>query len=344
MNASILANIYTMITFPPIRINLTNICNQACPFCFASTEMKTNTIKYLSLKDLRTVINLSGKAGIRTAQLLGGEPTLHPKLPQVLRELLRSFYSVRVFTNGIFPAGVESAIKLYGKRIGLTVNIATPGFVFNPKIRHQVLENTKRLCKTNPVALSLVSTFLTPDYQRIIDLIDFKLLNRVDILLSLSLPEAHTINTYTLEQFPQIGDGIASCVHYLRERGYQGEVSLTNSGLRPCMFRKPTTKYLREQGFETDKTTCHTDEDLFTVSFDQELSSYKCYPLSTDKHLTINQKSDFRNLQKRYAKLIRKSEHQLVLPGCKTCPFFGFAKNQCSGPCLGFRINALKQI
>jgi len=304
--------------------------------------MKTNTTKYLSLKDLRTIIHLSKESGIRTAQLLGGEPTLHPKLSQVLKEILGSFYSVRIFTNGIFSAEVESVIKLYGKRVGLTVNIATPGFVFNPKIRQQVLENTQRLHKTNPVALSLVSTFLTNDYQKIIDLISPELLNQVDILLSLSLPEAHTVNTYRLEQFPQIGDGIARCVRFLREKGYRGEVSLTNSGLRPCMFGKTTMNYLRDQGFETDKTTCHTDEDLFTISFDKELSSYKCYPLSTDKHLAIDQKSDFRQLQKRYTKLVRENEHQYILPGCKTCPFFGFAKNQCSGPCLGFRINALE--
>jgi|GEM_PF-998864 len=331
-----------MILFPPLRISITNVCNQSCPFCFASTEMKTNNVKFISLTDIKTICKLSKKAGFKNAQLLGGEPTIHPQFSQLLELVLKTFYSIRIFSNGIFSEEVAQTIKSYTKRVGITFNIATPGFVFQPQVRSKVTENIKRLTQSNPVAISIVSTFLGDDYLKIIDLIDKELYDRVTVMLSLNLPEAYGINPYTIEQFPKIGQGIVKCVKYLQQQKIGRKLSFTNSGLRPCMFKKEELAYLKRFDLSLEQYTCHDDEDLFTISFNQKLSSYKCYPTSTREQLPINKKTDLEIIKNKYLKITRDNERKYTLPYCQSCPFYGFAKNQCSGPCMGFRINALK--
>jgi len=329
--------------FPAIKINLTNICNQSCPFCFASTEMKTNQEKYLSLKNFTTICQLSNQAKIHSAHLLGGEPTLHPELKDLLKAAMNTYYSLRIFTNGIFSKEVANLIKFYNKRIGLTFNVSTPGFIFNPQTRTKVAANINRLKQTNPVAISLVSSFIGDDYLTILELLQKqKVFPKVTILLALNLPEAGSINPYTIEQFPKIGIGIMKCLTWLKENGYRNTVSFTNSGFRPCMFNKQQEIALAKLGIKIAKV-CHDDNDWFTVSFDRTLSSYRCYPLSTRDHLVITKDSDFGEIQRQFQKIFKTYEKQYVLPYCRSCPCFGFKKNQCSGPCLGFRINAINK-
>jgi MoaA/NifB/PqqE/SkfB family radical SAM enzyme len=326
--------------FPAIKINLTNICNQSCPFCFASTEMKTNQEKYLSLQNFKTICQLSNQAKIRSAHLLGGEPTLHPELKDLLKAAMSTYYSIRIFTNGIFSKEVADLVKLYNKRVGLTFNVSTPGFVFNPQTRTKVADNINLLKETNPVAISLVSSFIGDDYLTILKLIQkHKIFSKVTILLALNLPEAGSHNPYTIEQFPKIGAGVIKCLTWLRKNGYHNKISFTNSGFRPCMFNKQQGAILAKLGIKIAKV-CHDDNDWFTVSFDKTLSSYRCYPLSTKDHLVINENSDFQVMQQQFRKIFKIYEKQYVLTYCRSCPFFGFKKNQCSGPCMGFRMNA----
>ena len=48
-------------------------------------------------------------------------------------------------------------------------------------------------------------------------------------------------------------------------------------------------------------------------------------------------------LREKYTNLELEYRHTYVLPECKKCPLFGYEKGQCNGPCLSFRMNALRK-
>lgn len=84
-------------------IDLTNVCNYHCPLCFAgdgdrqlSYFLSVDTVR----KMLDALLRRSG-ARCRNIQFSGGEPTLHPEFPQILR-LAREmgFTHIQVATNG----------------------------------------------------------------------------------------------------------------------------------------------------------------------------------------------------------------------------------------------------
>jgi MoaA/NifB/PqqE/SkfB family radical SAM enzyme len=53
----------------------------------------------MTTDDWRRVIDEATEMGVRTVQFIGGEPTLHPALPELIRHALSRALAVEVFTN-----------------------------------------------------------------------------------------------------------------------------------------------------------------------------------------------------------------------------------------------------
>jgi uncharacterized radical SAM superfamily Fe-S cluster-containing enzyme len=84
-------------------IDLTNVCNYQCPLCFAGNGDR-HLSYFLSVDTVRKMLDaLLRRSGARcrNIQFSGGEPTLHPEFPQILR-LAREmgFTHIQVATNG----------------------------------------------------------------------------------------------------------------------------------------------------------------------------------------------------------------------------------------------------
>ena len=84
-------------------IDLTNSCNYHCPLCFAESGTRDHSY-FLSMDVVRKMLeSLLKKPSIpcRNVQFSGGEPTLHPEFPEILR-LARTmgFTHIQVATNG----------------------------------------------------------------------------------------------------------------------------------------------------------------------------------------------------------------------------------------------------
>ena len=75
-----------------LNIDITNACNIACEFC---RVIPGDT--FLTYKAAIALINKHSKAKI--IGIGGGEPTLHPRLPDILREIIRQKKIVALSTN-----------------------------------------------------------------------------------------------------------------------------------------------------------------------------------------------------------------------------------------------------
>ena len=83
-------------------IDLTNRCNFTCPLCFADAKSEGDYY-FLDTKLVRKMLQslLSRPVPCRHIQFSGGEPTLHPEFPRILRAARDlGFDHIQVATNG----------------------------------------------------------------------------------------------------------------------------------------------------------------------------------------------------------------------------------------------------
>lgn len=84
-----------------LSIVTTNKCQKRCTYCINSeTDMRSELPIDLSIKNIKELVN---KYGIKEAILLGGEPTLHSKIFDLIKKLRieSGLKFVRLTTNGI---------------------------------------------------------------------------------------------------------------------------------------------------------------------------------------------------------------------------------------------------
>lgn len=92
-----------------VKVELTRKCNYHCHFCFNSNLPSTG--KALPTSDAKKIIQKIASEGIEKLRFTGGEPLLHPKLPELM---------------------------LFAKQQGLQVMLNTNGSLFNAKNIHKI--------------------------------------------------------------------------------------------------------------------------------------------------------------------------------------------------------------
>lgn len=79
-------------------LELTGRCQLACRHCYADSS-PAGTHGSMSSADWVRVIDEAAEWGVRAVQFIGGEPTLHPALPELINHALSRALAVEVFTN-----------------------------------------------------------------------------------------------------------------------------------------------------------------------------------------------------------------------------------------------------
>ncbi|WP_147944533.1 radical SAM protein [Microbispora sp. CSR-4] len=81
-----------------LALELTGRCQLACTHCYADSS-PTGSHGTMTAEDWHRVITQGAALGVRQAQFIGGEPTLHPHFAELLTHTLEAGVSVEVFTN-----------------------------------------------------------------------------------------------------------------------------------------------------------------------------------------------------------------------------------------------------
>ncbi len=84
-----------------LSLELTDRCNLNCIHCYADSSPHVPLYDGMRLADWKIVLRESSELGCRVVQFIGGEPTLHPDLPELIgysRSL--GYQVVEVFSNG----------------------------------------------------------------------------------------------------------------------------------------------------------------------------------------------------------------------------------------------------
>lgn len=86
-----------------LELHVTHACNLACESCSHYSDHQHSGNLDLEKAD-RWMTAWSGRFGVRQFNLLGGEPTIHPRLPEFIPLVRRHWPSahIRIVTNGFF--------------------------------------------------------------------------------------------------------------------------------------------------------------------------------------------------------------------------------------------------
>ena len=108
-----------------LRMSVTQRCNLRCIYCHAEGERSPDA--EISLGDIREVLRVAAKLGMRSVKFTGGEPLLREDILDIVRAVPKGMES-SMTTNGILLAGCAEGLKAAGlSRINISLDSLDPG-------------------------------------------------------------------------------------------------------------------------------------------------------------------------------------------------------------------------
>ncbi|MCU0600172.1 MAG: radical SAM protein [Desulfobacterales bacterium] len=80
-------------------------CNQSCSICFNRHLTLTDDV---TISDFGRMVSIIKNLGIPGMDILGGEPTLHPDLPELMDLVSRSGVKVSIRGNGTHQLSIHN--------------------------------------------------------------------------------------------------------------------------------------------------------------------------------------------------------------------------------------------
>lgn len=93
-----------------LRFLLTNTCSARCAYCHNEGQQKSSD--WLNLAAIKHVLNTLADGGVEVSEIVlsGGEPTLHPQLPEIARRCKASGAWVSINTHAGHPTKLVPAL------------------------------------------------------------------------------------------------------------------------------------------------------------------------------------------------------------------------------------------
>eukprot|EP01025_Chloroclados_australasicus_P015927 TRINITY_DN1776_c0_g2_i1.p1 TRINITY_DN1776_c0_g2~~TRINITY_DN1776_c0_g2_i1.p1 ORF type:complete len:368 (-),score=23.50 TRINITY_DN1776_c0_g2_i1:512-1471(-) len=116
----------------PISVNLHLIksCNYKCKFCFATFNDIGKVKPFLALEDSIKLLNMLKEAGTEKVNFVGGEPTIHPHIKQLLEHSKELGFTASIVSNGSHLHKVLDTHSQYLDWVGLSVDSAVESVQF----------------------------------------------------------------------------------------------------------------------------------------------------------------------------------------------------------------------
>ncbi|MGI9254869.1 MAG: radical SAM protein, partial [Thermomicrobiales bacterium] len=107
-----------------LRISLTDRCNFRCVYCMPALGMKFQPREeHLSDDELIRLVGLFAQLGVTKLRLTGGEPTIRPRLPELVRRMreFEGIEEVSMTTNALLLPRFAAELRAAGL---LRVNVS----------------------------------------------------------------------------------------------------------------------------------------------------------------------------------------------------------------------------
>ena len=304
-----------------VNLSITSVCQLSCSYCFAVEHLTPATTPgaFLDPAAFEQRLDFLDRSGQDEARLMGGEPTLHPRFPELVRMAHARGKRIVVFSNGLIPPrSLAALVALDPTDCTVLVNANTVEMDGDHRHQRRIATLTQ-LGERVKLGFNIYATNL--DLSFLLDMIEACGSQRV-IRLGLTHPTLSGVNEALLpSQYPVVGRMIAD---FARQAGQQG-VSF-DCGYVRCMFTDDDLADLL--ALEADVGwRCGPILDV-----DVRGNATHCYPLSQLVQLPMVNAVDAAALASDF-----RAQTELLRPSgiyqeCAACAFK--LSGECPGGCL----------
>jgi cyclic pyranopterin phosphate synthase len=111
-----------------LRISLTDKCNMRCVYCMSEDMVFQPNDELLTTAEIRRLVQIFARLGVDKIRLTGGEPTVHPDLLTIVRDIRAAGITrISMTTNGLRLADLAAPLKDAGlERVNVSVDTLDP--------------------------------------------------------------------------------------------------------------------------------------------------------------------------------------------------------------------------
>lgn len=305
-------------------------CNRKCAYCFTGDHLSGGTAggHFLNLRDFEARLDFLDRSGIDQVRLLGGEPTLHPQFPELVKRARARNKKIIVFTNGLMPEEALVCLEsLSPEASHVLVNVNEPDDAGKGVLERQraVL---RRLGERAMPGFNIYRMDSNPDF--LLSLVA-QTHCKPAIRLGLAHPCLSGANRHLHpKQYRAIGEQIVRLARLAAGNGTRLEF---DCGFVRCMFSDADLAVLQATGADVG-WRCNPILDV-----DIQGRVIHCYPLSRLGSLPLAPDTDAPGLRTAFETRTRPYRQAGVFPECSTCPFKAVgdgtsSSERCPGGCL----------
>jgi MoaA/NifB/PqqE/SkfB family radical SAM enzyme len=296
-------------------------CNLACDYCFARSLGAEHPLR-LDEQHFERLCNWLESSKVPFLGILGGEPTLHPQLPQMLERLKAAGVATALFTNALY---VDEALSwvFAAATANIVVNCNDPAHYSERQV--ETRRRNLLALKEAGARVSFSRNF-SPGNLAYEYLYDYCAEFDVGtIRYDVSRPASGAENS-----FYQLGESheLASMlIDFARGCEARGILTGLDCCLPACMFEPGDLQWLREHTLRAT-TTCRPSLDIHT-----DLQASYCLPLHGVMHPDVTATAGEWELMSFMADAARNLRDTRP-KACAGCEKFG---RECQGGCLALR-------
>lgn len=307
---------------------ITNYCNADCDYCFAADSrfrMLHEGKQQMDEAEVKAWLDFAIRGGIRELRLLGGEPTLHPKFPDLVRIGIEAGCTIMVFSNGVMPDRARNALaSLEPEACKVVINMNAAIRKEDEAVRLKTLESLGPRVSPGYTLTSADFSF----WDAVSLIMTYGL--RKNIRIGLSNPTWRGTNrVLDPKRYPAVGQTLFEQSFLTAKYG----ISLdADCGFVRCMFGNNLDQ-LKKNGFRY-KSSCTPVLDLCTGG-----KILPCFGLS---NLFSLNREDFQDTKEVFAFLSKRLKTWRkfgIYPECTECVYF--ETKECSGGCISARLRRL---
>jgi hypothetical protein len=310
---------------------ITDTCNLACPYCFAGQALPAER-RFIEMVDFEARLDFLQRSGVDQARLIGGEPTLHPQFPELVRRIRQRGLIVIVFSHGLMPPKALNCLAdLPVEACTVLVNLNASRNPSGPDQREQGqrLETLRRLGQRALPGFNLVSPQIELDFI-------LPLIQNSGCYPAIRLGLAHAMlgggNQYLHpRQYRLVTPKI---VAFARQAARQGVRLEFDCGFVRCMFSDQELRELESAQADIG-WRCSPVLDI-----DLDGRALHCFPLAGSSQISLDADSLASDLRNALAQALAGYRQSGVYRECSTCVFK--QKGACPGGCLAATIRRFR--
>lgn len=321
-------------------------CNYDCDYCFANKEMtKTDDPDlFITMENFKKAVEFSIKSKEYNIGIIGGEPTLHPKIRKLIKYALdqKQLRAVTLFTNGHDLSVLDG---LWSEKLNVVLNynaMETIGKKEFQNVTSNIKEAFKDYSKRNRITLGVNMYKENFEYLDIIDTL--KEINyQRELRVSIAVPRDKSVGS--LQYFRNMK---RSVFEFFKELDLIDIVPVYDCNLMPeCITTREEKEWLRELG---KKMKSKRPSNLISHSMCRpvldvlpDLRAIRCFGMSEDHSVKIENFKNTEQIRGLFTKNIDNVAVNIPMDDeCLNCK--SFHTGQCIGGCLGFKTSAINSL